>query len=174
MVMHIFLLGFMGSGKTSVGITLARRLSMPFYDTDEMLVKEAGRSIAQIFAEEGESKFRERETQTLRQLMKHAQAVVATGGGILLRKENRSLIKKGYPIVLNASQTTVIDRLKHEKGERPLLSSPAWQETLKALYAERKSLYDAIPHRIDTDGKTIEDIVSEIATLVLPVAKEKT
>lgn len=148
---------------------------MPFYDTDEMLVKEAGRSIAQIFAEEGESKFRERETQTLRQLMKHAQAVVATGGGILLKKVNRSVIKKGYPIVLNASQTTIIDRLKHdEKDKRPLLSSPAWQETLKALYAERKSLYDTIPHRIDTDGKTIEEIVSEIATLVLPVAKEKT
>lgn len=163
--MHIYLLGFMGSGKSTVGIALAQKLAVPFYDTDRLISEHAQKSISQLFAEEGEHGFRPLETQALQRLTQMPAGVVATGGGVLLAPENREVIERGFPVVLDARLETLIERLAEEKEERPLLNTADWQASLQTLYKKRMPLYQVIPTHVQTDGKTIHHIVEEIVSL---------
>jgi shikimate kinase len=134
----ICLIGFMGSGKSTLGKALADKLGIAFFDTDQELEKWRNKKIPMIFQEEGEEKFRDYESETLRK-MPRENAVIATGGGIIEKVENRKWLKQHFDVIyLNPSFETISDRLKADHN-RPLWKQDDEQK-LK-LYASRKSLY---------------------------------
>ncbi|PQD96529.1 shikimate kinase [Pradoshia eiseniae] len=158
----IYLIGFMGTGKTTISHALGEHLNVPVTDCDEAIVQYAGKSIPRIFEEEGEQGFRDIEQQTLRQL--HAENhIVATGGGVVLREENRAHMKKnGIIIWLEASTEEILKRLDSDKT-RPLLTGGDMAERIQTLFDARKELYEGTAHmRIDTTGKAKDEIVHEI------------
>ncbi len=168
---NILLAGYMGSGKTTVGKALAEKLGMAFLDTDEEIERREGRSIRTIFAEEGEEAFREMETGLLRELSASlVGTVVSTGGGIVLRRENRELMKAtGRVFLLSASPEETFRRVKEDKN-RPLLDSSGEEELrqrINLMLKERRAAYDAAADRvIETEGKTVEKILCEIGEAV--------
>lgn len=159
----IVLTGPMGSGKTSVGKLLARRLDYAFKDLDAMLVKVTGKTINQLFAEEGEATFRDRESAQLARLKGSRKTVLSTGGGVVLREQNRSLLHAlGYVVNLTATVDELTRRLACAK-DRPLLSGEtALDERIRQLLVERDPFYADADIRIDTTAKTLEDVVAEI------------
>ena len=130
----------MGSGKTSVGRALAELLSFHFVDTDELIERLANQSINQIFAEDGEARFRELETQVLAELSSYRQLVVATGGGIVLDKMNWSYLRHGLVVWLNVCPEALWNRLKTD-DTRPLLKTDDPLATLQATLEQRLPLY---------------------------------
>lgn len=119
---HIFLIGFMGSGKSTVGALLAERLNLPFLDSDKEIEQKVGKSISEIFSQNGEAAFREMEMNFLQELKSMESSVVAVGGGFPTIKNALQLMhESGLVIYLNTSLLTLIKRLKEEKGQRPLL-----------------------------------------------------
>lgn len=157
----IYLIGFMGAGKTTIGKELGRYLELPVFDTDEEIVKRENKSINQLFEEDGENYFREQETNTLRQLQRE-KAVITTGGGIITRKENRLLLKEcGTVFFLYATPDEIMTRLEQDES-RPLLKGDKKQKIIE-LYEERMGFYqDTADYVIDTTGKEVEEIVKEI------------
>lgn len=163
---NIVLIGFMGSGKTTVGIKLSYRLRRVVEDTDKLIEKKAGRSIADIFASEGENCFRNMETQLLKELSGAGrEKIFSVGGGTPVREENRPLLKKlGLVVYLRIRPETVYERLKGDTA-RPLLQGENPQEKIKTLMDARKSAYESCADVIiDVDGKDsiqIVDIIEE-------------
>jgi shikimate kinase len=148
----IVLIGFMGSGKSSVGRQLARDLGWPRFDTDQLVVGELELRIPEIFAQLGEARFREGETQALVQLgSAPAPAVIVTGGGIILRPENvRRLHELGEVVWLKAELAVLQERLAR-RADRPLLQTPDPRATIAQLLAERERFYaEAADWAIDT------------------------
>ncbi|MFS8868642.1 shikimate kinase [Synechococcus sp. H65.1] len=137
----IYLIGMMGSGKSTLGAELAAQLRRPFFDTDALVEQVAGCSIAQIFAEQGEAHFRELETQVLAQLSGYTRLVIATGGGIVLRPKNWSYLHHGLTVWLDATPELIWQRLRRDPGHRPLLQTPAPRATLQKLMQEREPFY---------------------------------
>lgn len=161
---NVILIGFMGSGKTSVGLKLSYRLRRTVIDTDKEIEKEEQRSIAEIFAAEGEAYFRDRETACLRKLLEHADGqIISVGGGLPLREENRKFLKKlGQVFYLRAGAETIYERVKNDTA-RPLLQGEDPQGKIRAMLAERDGLYrEAADVMIDVDGKDFAQILSEI------------
>ncbi len=158
----LILTGFMGSGKSSVGKVLARRLHCPFVDLDAEIVATAGCSINEIFARDGEPAFRDLETCCLEEVLKRGCAVIATGGGVVIADKNRSLMRSaGIVINLGVSLSQVMNRLKGN-SDRPLLAGPDAANRAKLLMEERQQFYEDADIRIDTDGKSVEDVAAEI------------
>ena len=158
----VFLTGFMGTGKSSVGHELAEALGGTCVDLDGAIVSAAGMSVNEIFASYGEPHFRDLETETLRRVAATAPAVLATGGGVVLRPENRRLMREAGVIVnLTATVEEICRRLASE-NERPLLRDDKSPERLAALLAERESCYADADVRIATAGRTVPEIVREI------------
>ena len=160
--MMITLTGFMGSGKTTVGKVLADFLGCPFLDLDDLVVKKAGKSIPDIFAQDGEPAFRELEAKLLRQTVgKYAEstAVLALGGGAILAPASAALLRdKTVCIYLRATLDTLLARLEGETAGRPLADA-----SLAARLAEREPLYEETAHvTIDTDGLTPDEVADEI------------
>ena len=160
--MIISLCGFMGSGKTTVGKVLADILDCPFWDLDDIVEKKAGKTIAEIFATEGEPAFRQWETRLLRQtLEKYGEntVILALGGGTVLNPASASLLQeKTTCIYLRASLETLLQRLEGERDGRPLAD-----ENLARRLTGRLPLYEATAHvTVDTDGLTPEEIADEI------------
>ncbi len=138
---NIFLVGPMGSGKTTVGRRVARELELSFFDCDEEIEKQTGADIRLIFDIEGEKGFRKREAQMLRELAARENALIATGGGAVLSAENRALLKKrGFVVWLRTSVDQQLHRLENDK-QRPLLQSPERRPKLDELARERDPLY---------------------------------
>lgn len=157
---NIYLVGFMGSGKSTVGKLLARRLNMDFVDIDKEVEKSEGISIKEIFHKFGEPYFRELERLKLKEFLKKSGFVVSTGGGLGADKDMMELMKKeGKVIWINADINTVLDRCKNDT-DRPLLKLP--KEELFKLFEKRKEVYSLADIRIDSDEKTPLQIVSEI------------
>lgn len=162
----LILTGFMGSGKSSVGRVLAKRLSCPFVDLDSEIVAASGRSINDIFAQDGEEAFRSMETLCLQQVLQGGRTVIATGGGVVIAAENRRLMRaSGVVINLDASLPQVLQRL-HGATDRPLFSGGDAPNSVKSLMDERKQFYADADIRIDTDGKSVEDVAAEILRFV--------
>lgn len=158
----IYLIGFMGAGKTTVSKQLAEELAIAHYDTDRNIVESAGKSINDIFASEGEGKFRELESSIL-QTMPNEDAVIATGGGIVSAEVNRKHMKEnGLVFFLYAEMEEILQRLAGD-NTRPLLQKNG-HEAAQTLYSSRLPLYRETAHyEIKTSGKSIEEIVREIA-----------
>jgi shikimate kinase len=162
----LILTGFMGSGKSSVGRVLARRLNCLFIDLDEEIVSTAGRSINDIFAQEGEQPFRSLESTCLRQVLERGPSVVATGGGVVIADENRRRMRSsGIVVNLAASLEQVLQRL-HGAVDRPLFAGGDSPNSVKLLMDARKQFYADADIRIDTDGKSVEDVAAEILRFV--------
>jgi len=138
---NIFLIGLMGSGKSSVGKLLAARLGKDFHDSDDEVVKRTGVDIQTIFDIEGEDSFREREQKVIEDLTGLDNVVLATGGGAVLRQENRRNLKsRGFVIYLNAGAGQLYNRLRYDKT-RPLLQTDNPKAKLKSLLTAREPLY---------------------------------
>lgn len=127
---HLYLVGYRGSGKSSVGAVIAKRLVLPFFDADTVLEMDAGKSIRDIFITEGEGGFRDRESATLRKLAGLNRAVIATGGGVILRAENRELLRTtGMVVWLTAPAELLWDRISIDPMtavRRPNLAGGGW------------------------------------------------
>ena len=142
----IFLIGMMGAGKTTVGRLLAQALQYTFIDCDAELERRAGVRIATMFELGGEAAFREREAMLLQELTARPDVVLATGGGVVLREENRARLReRGLVIFLDASAAEIARRTRHDVG-RPLLQVADRQARIEALLQERGPLYRATAH----------------------------
>jgi shikimate kinase len=163
MALPIILTGPMGSGKSSVGRLLAEQLGFRFVDLDALLVEQTGKSINRIFAEEGEAAFRDRETELLASLTGSRQMVLATGGGAVIREQNRRLMRAlGLVANLTADVRELSQRLA-QADDRPLLQGEQPLETrIAGIMAEREPFYADADIRIDTTGKTLEDVAAQL------------
>lgn len=171
--MNIVLIGLMGSGKSAVGRLLAEKLGRPFVDTDGLVEEAAGCPIPELFAREGEAAFREREAAVISAVAARDGQVVATGGGAVLRPANRAALRAtGIVIWLHAPPEALYHRARAQGIERrPLLAGQDPLSTLRALAEARASAYsEAAHHRVETDGRTLPDVVTAILILV---AKEE-
>lgn len=157
----------MGAGKTAVGGALAKRLGIPFVDLDAWIEREAGRTVAEIFEEEGEAGFRRREAAALEAVLDASSAVVATGGGIVTSEALRARLREsGVVVFLEVSAETALERLAGEPGglaARPLLSGPDPRRAWEDLEARRRAAYEACDMAVATEGKSPEAIADEIA-----------
>lgn len=159
---NLILTGFMGTGKSTVGRILARRLGFRYADLDALIVERAGLSINDIFARYGEPHFRALETGVIRDISSHEGAVVSTGGGAVISPVNRELLHTaGVVVNLYATVEEICERLR-EDCERPLLREGRSRERVSAMMAEREPFYADADLRIDTTGKTVEDVVAVI------------
>ena len=164
--MNIYLLGMMGSGKSTVGRSLSQYMDKPFIDLDLEIEQSVGKTISEIFENDGEKYFRNIESN---QLYQYSDSVVACGGGILLNEGNRTFIKKnGKAILLTASIAELSERLSTSEN-RPLLPKNNMEETLTVLWLDRQLRYlNTAEFTIETDGKTPEKITQEILNQLDP------
>jgi shikimate kinase len=162
---HLFLIGYRGSGKSSAAAAVAARLGRPFLDADAVLEADAGRSIRDIFAGEGEAGFRDREAAILRKLAAGGEAVIATGGGVILRAENRELLRaSGFVVWLTAPAELLWDRISFDPttaARRPNLAGGGLDE-VKALLAVREPLYAATAHAVVDAARSPEEVAGDI------------
>ena len=161
----IALIGLPGSGKSSVGRQLAQRLQLPFFDSDHVIEQQLGCSIREFFEREGEERFRDVEESVIDQLTQNQKAVLATGGGVVLRCANRQhLRERGQVIYLNSSPDELFRRLRHDVN-RPLLQVADPLSRLRDLHALRDPLYRETAHFIVETGRpSVATLVSMIVT----------
>ncbi len=161
---HIFLIGFMGVGKSGVAEELGLRLGLPVKDADACIVAEEGRAIAEIFQDEGEEYFRDVETAWLKGLGSAPPAIVSCGGGMALREENvREMKGQGTVVHLTATPETVYDRIKDDGG-RPVLKGNMNVAYIRTLMGAREAYYEAAADvTVATDGKAISEVADEVA-----------
>ena len=151
LIRNIILTGFMGTGKSVVGKRLARHLKRRFIDTDTLIEQEAGVSIAQIFATEGEPAFRKRERQAITRICQEENIVMATGGGAVMDAGNARMLKEsGLVICLTARPEVILQRLHSNTTSRPLLQGPKPLEKIQNLMADRADAYAKADLSIDT------------------------
>jgi shikimate kinase len=161
--MQVYLVGMMGSGKTTVGRLLAKRLGCEFIDTDHEIERRTGVRVQAIFDIEGEKGFRDRETQLLKELAESASGVVATGGGCVLRPENRNVLKKSNCVVyLRVPARLAFERTRKDQS-RPLLRVADPMQKLQELFCERDPLYQDVATIIcESTGQNPNTVVRQI------------
>lgn len=160
----ILLVGFMGAGKTTVGQELSRRLGWKFVDLDDVIVAMAGKSVARIFAEKGETWFRKYENRALTLVLgkvPERSTVIALGGGAFVQSDNIEVIRRSRvpAVFLDAEVDALLLRCRAEKKVRPLAKD---ENLFRQLYRERRSAYMKAEHRVETARKAVREIVSEI------------
>jgi shikimate kinase len=160
---NIVLIGFMGSGKSSVGRMLAKRLRFQFLDTDHLLEERTRMSIKAMFARHGESYFRERETAVLESLANARRHVIATGGGIVTQPKNLPILHQlGWVVLLQASSDEIFKRVSRNR-DRPLLNVPDPRKRLNEMLEARLSIYEqAADFSVDSTELRREDVVERI------------
>jgi shikimate kinase len=165
----VFLVGFMGAGKTSVGRALGQRLNWVFEDLDDRIVAHEGRTVAEIFRDSGETEFRRAEHEVLQELLNELRGgvykIVALGGGTFVQPENHKVIRESGILTafLNASLPELWRRCVEQRNmdtQRPLQSS---ENRFRELHKERLRFYKTADKRFDTEGKSVETIAAEIA-----------
>lgn len=160
---RVYLTGFMGAGKTTIGRCLAHRLRAPLLDTDDYIEARLGKSISRIFAEEGEAAFRRYERELLREVPTEYK-IVTTGGGMVIQKENRDWMKQtGTVIYLHCEFDELVKRLAGDTT-RPLLAQR--RDQLKALWEQRLPYYYEADWVVQTAGKSVEQIADEMIALI--------
>ena len=167
---QVILTGFMATGKTEVGRRLARVLGRPFVDIDGLIEAGAGKKVAEIFADEGEPRFRELERAAVAEACQVPDAVVATGGGTLLDLDNRRRLAAAGPIVCLSAPPEDIARRAGKGTSRPLLASRNGSTDrlarIRALLAERAPVYALATHTVDTAGLGVDQVVERVRALV--------
>jgi shikimate kinase len=161
---NIALMGFMGTGKTTVAKKLAEKLGKKYVSSDEFIAKKLRKSIGEIFEEYGEIRFREAEIEAIKNLSRLKNVVIDCGGGVVLNKINIDRLKESSLIfLLTASPKVILERLKKDRKERPLLKCKNKMKKLKELLAFRKPFYEvAADYKIDTSKLTIDEVVERI------------
>jgi shikimate kinase len=173
---HVILAGFMGTGKTSVGRRVARTLGRTFVDTDALVESSAGRSVAEVFASEGEARFREMEREAVERACAMPDAVVAVGGGALGDPESRRrLVAAGPVICLRAEPEDILCRVG-DASSRPLLAGIPGESAeaarsrrlarIRALLEERAATYALATHQLDTSGLSIDQVAERVCAIV--------
>lgn len=164
---NVFLVGPMGAGKSTIGRLLAAELNFSFRDSDRVIEERTGADIPWIFDMEGEEGFREREAAVLLELTNEHDSVIATGGGIVLRAQNREMMKlSGFVCYLTASIEQLVERTARDK-KRPLLQVENPRQKIIDLLALRDPLYhDAADFVVNTDRRSPKSVAQEIASLV--------
>ncbi|NJN22232.1 MAG: shikimate kinase [Leptolyngbya sp. RL_3_1] len=161
---NLYLVGMMGAGKSTLGKQVAQQLGYRFFDTDSLITQVAGQPIPEIFAQSGEVAFRDLETQVLTQLAPYTRLVVATGGGIVLRRQNWGQLHHGVVIWLDVPLAELQRRLQGDQT-RPLLQRSDWPEHLAQLLQERQNLYrEADIHLKISPGEAIAAIAQRLLT----------
>jgi shikimate kinase len=164
---NIVLIGFMGTGKSSVGMRLAQRLKMKFVDMDREIEKITGLSVSDIFKRHGEIRFRSEEKLLVNRLASKNGLVIATGGGVVLDQENmEGLRRNGVIICLEATPTEIFQRVNRRKGTRPLLKKNTQVGDIEEMLQARESFYARADYRINTSDKNPEQISNEIIALI--------
>ena len=163
----LYLIGMMGSGKSSTGRPLAERLGYGFVDVDAVIEQVAGSSISEIFAREGEDSFRDLETQVLRSISERHSLVVATGGGIVTRSENWGMMHQGIVIWLDVERDQLLLRLQRDSTRRPLLQVNDPGEAVDAIFGQRRPLYNEADLTV-VIGTETADVVADGVLQLLP------
>ena len=169
---NIFLVGFMASGKTRVGAALACLTGWDLVDADDELVRRAGKSIARIFEEFGETAFREMERSVINDLCLGQRRIIAAGGGAFVDDSNRSrMLNNGLVVCLSAKPETIHQRIVEQDGDaavRPLLAGPDPLQRIRELVTQRIPAYAQAHHTIDTDELTPEQVAERVMELLKP------
>ena len=169
---HIFLIGFMGTGKTTIAAELCKILPADYLDTDQMIIEKEGTAIEEIFERKGEVYFRQAESSIISDLKKVNTAVVSCGGGIVLKEENVINMKEvGIIFLLTALPETIYDRVKDDSN-RPLLNANMNVKYIQEMMEKRGSHYmNAADYVVKTDHKEPEEIVEEISSILKSMKK---
>ena len=162
---NLYLVGFMGTGKSTVGRAAAQRLGFAFLDSDHEIARLQGRSIPEIFAGEGEPAFRAMERAFVEGGHPPARTVVACGGGLVVQPGLPALLaERGVTICLHASIATILERTGRQAG-RPLLNVPDPEERVRALLAEREPIYRGVGTLVLTDARPLRDVVAHVVRI---------
>ena len=168
----LYLIGMMGSGKTSTGRPLAERLGYGFVDADAVIEQAAGCTIPEIFERDGEAGFREIESQVMSAICQRHSLVVATGGGVVTQRKNWGLLHSGIVIWLDVMRDQLLARLRADATERPLLQSPDPEAALDDLLAERKPLYAEADLTVVIDQENPATVAEGILQLLPGLLKD--
>ena len=172
---NLYLIGMMGAGKTTIGKLLAARLGYRFFDTDTVVEQAAGQSIAEIFADSGEASFRQLETQVLAELCAYKKLTIATGGGIVLQRQNWSYLRHGVVLWLDVPLEELHQRLESDTT-RPLLQTADLAARLQSILEQRRSLYVQADVRVscwpnETPEAIVERAIVQIQQALKPDVK---
>ena len=168
----LYLIGMMGSGKSSTGRPLAERLGYGFVDADAVIEQVAGSSISEIFAREGEDSFRDLETQVLRSISERHSLVVATGGGIVTRSENWGMMHQGIVIWLDVERDQLLLRLQKDSTQRPLLQVNDPGEAVDEILSQRRPLYNEADLTVVIGTETADVVADGIIQLLPELIKD--
>ena len=164
-IVNIVLVGFMGTGKTSVGMRLAEMLHMEFIDTDDIIEEDSKMSISTIFSEMGEDHFRDLESKAVEKVCKLSRHVLATGGGVVIREQNvQNLRSTGMLFCLDAAPEVIFQRTS-QYTHRPLLQVDNPIGRIREMLRMREPFYSLADHRIDTSQLTVNEVADKIADL---------
>lgn len=163
---NIVLLGFMGTGKTTVGRLLAGQFRMTFLDMDQIIEERTGKTISRIFAEDGEPRFRALERELVEELSARQGLVIGAGGGVVLNPDNvRDFNRSGLVVCLTAEPGVILSRLSGDNS-RPLLAGDEKGARILKLLESRRSLYDAIPNKVDTSSLAPADVAAAVSSFL--------
>ena len=158
---NIILIGYMGSGKSTIGKKTAKLLGVEFLDTDSLIEEQEGMTISELFAQNGEDYFRQKETETIQKLKKESKSIVlATGGGLPMKEENQALLKDfGIVVYLKASVDTLVERLKGDTT-RPLLKEGDLRKKIETMLEIRNPVYENVADIVlETDTKSMDEVI---------------
>jgi shikimate kinase len=171
MTRHIILIGYRGTGKTSVGKRIAEKLKLPFYDTDQIVTGHIGKTIKAWVEERGWDSFRQEEKAVIKGIISKGPGIISLGGGAVMDPENREILKSRGPIIwLTADVVTILTRMKSDPNHidnRPPLSEKDWENETREILAQRSPVYRELSDfSVDTEGKTFEAIAEELVALI--------
>ena len=168
----LYLVGMMGSGKTSTGRPLAERLGYGFVDADAVIEQVAGCTISEIFERDGEEEFRSLETQVMRSISERHSLVVATGGGVVTRTENWGMMHQGIVIWLDVERRQLLQRLQSDSTQRPLMMTGDPAETLDEILKQRRPLYDEADLTVVIESESANVVADGIIQLLPELIKD--
>lgn len=173
--MNLVLVGYRGTGKTAVAKLAAGTLGMSVFSMDPAIVEKAGMSIPEIVEKYGWERFRDLETEVCREVAGRDGLVIDTGGGVILREENRKLLRsRGVVVWLTAAVPTIISRIKDDTQRPSLTGRKSFTDEVAEVLAEREPLYRAAAHHVvDTDGKELEEVAAEVAAAFRRLSAEQ-